>query len=91
MAGAIEGETLLQAKGRAYTLGELLAGDAALAARYRGGRFATIYLAPYNYHRIHMPLAGALRGSLVRAGAPVQRQRRDRGQRAAACSRATSA
>jgi phosphatidylserine decarboxylase len=63
MAGAIEGETLLQAKGRAYTLGELLAGDAELAARYRGGRFATIYLAPCNYHRIHMPLDGALRAS----------------------------
>jgi phosphatidylserine decarboxylase len=63
MAGAIEGETLVQAKGRAYTLGELLAGDAELAARYRGGRFATIYLAPCNYHRIHMPLDGALRAS----------------------------
>ena len=63
MAGTIEGETLLQAKGHAYTLGELLAGDAVLAARYRGGRFATIYLAPYNYHRIHMPLDGALRAT----------------------------
>jgi phosphatidylserine decarboxylase len=63
MAGPIEGDTLLQAKGRLYTLGELLAGDAALAARYHGGRFATIYLAPYNYHRIHMPLDGALRAS----------------------------
>ena len=63
MAGPIEGDTLLQAKGRAYTLGELLAGDAALAARYRRGRYATIYLAPYNYHRIHMPLDGTLRAS----------------------------
>jgi len=63
MAGPIEGDALLQAKGHAYTLGELLAGDAVLAARYRGGRYATVYLAPYNYHRIHMPLDGALRAS----------------------------
>lgn len=61
MIGPIEGDTLLQAKGRRYSLLELLAGDAALAARYRGGRFATIYLAPWNYHRIHMPLDGVLR------------------------------
>ena len=61
MAGPIRAESLLQAKGRDYTLAELLAGDAAMAARYRDGRFATIYLAPYNYHRIHMPLAGSWR------------------------------
>jgi phosphatidylserine decarboxylase len=63
MAGTIDGDVLLQAKGRSYTLAELLAGDATLAARYRGGRFVTIYLAPYNYHRIHMPATGALRAS----------------------------
>ena len=62
MAGAIDGDTLLQAKGRRYSLLELLAGDTALAARYAGGRYATIYLAPYNYHRIHMPLEGTWRG-----------------------------
>ena len=61
MAGPIAADTLVQAKGRDYRLGELLAGDAAMAARYRDGRFATVYLAPYNYHRIHMPLAGAWR------------------------------
>ena len=61
MAGPIAADTLVQAKGRDYRLGELLAGDAAMAARYRDGHFATIYLAPYNYHRIHMPLAGAWR------------------------------
>lgn len=57
--GRIEGEALLQAKGRTYTLAELLAGRP-WAARFTGGSFATIYLAPYDYHRIHMPLAGRL-------------------------------
>ncbi|MCC7462637.1 MAG: phosphatidylserine decarboxylase [Gammaproteobacteria bacterium] len=61
MAGAIRTDTLLQAKGREYTLAELLAGDDAMIARYRDGAFATIYLAPCNYHRIHMPLAGRWR------------------------------
>jgi phosphatidylserine decarboxylase len=57
--GAIEGHSLLQAKGRRYTLAELLAGQA-WAARFAGGSFATIYLAPFNYHRIHMPIGGRL-------------------------------
>jgi phosphatidylserine decarboxylase len=57
--GAIEGESLLQAKGRRYTLGELLA-EQGWARRFAGGSFATIYLAPFNYHRIHMPLDGRL-------------------------------
>jgi phosphatidylserine decarboxylase len=57
--GAIEGETLLQAKGRRYTLRELLAGQE-WAERFTGGAFATIYLAPFNYHRIHMPASGRL-------------------------------
>jgi len=60
-AGAIEGDTLLQAKGIRYTAAALLGGDAALAAPFAGGTFATLYLAPHNYHRIHMPLAGTLR------------------------------
>jgi len=59
-AGAIEGDTLLQAKGIRYTAAALLGGDAALAAPFAGGSFATLYLAPHNYHRIHMPLAGTL-------------------------------
>jgi phosphatidylserine decarboxylase len=50
---------LLQAKGVHYTAAALLA-DAAAGRRYDGGGFACIYLAPYNYHRIHMPLAGRL-------------------------------
>jgi phosphatidylserine decarboxylase len=57
--GAIAGDRLLQAKGQSYTLGELLAAQP-WAGRFIGGTFATIYLAPYNYHRIHMPLAGLL-------------------------------
>jgi phosphatidylserine decarboxylase len=57
--GRIEGDSILQAKGRRYTLDELLAGQE-WARRFVGGSFATIYLAPYNYHRIHMPASGRL-------------------------------
>jgi phosphatidylserine decarboxylase len=46
----------------------LLAGNAAWASTFTGGSFATIYLAPYNYHRIHMPLAGELRESFYVRG-----------------------
>jgi phosphatidylserine decarboxylase len=53
---------LLQAKGMEYTCDALLA-DTASAARYAGGSFACLYLAPYNYHRIHMPLDGVLRST----------------------------
>jgi phosphatidylserine decarboxylase len=59
--GRIEGSTLVQAKGLSYTLESLLDEAApAWAAAFRGGAYATLYLAPHNYHRIHMPLAGAL-------------------------------
>ncbi|MEM6639313.1 MAG: archaetidylserine decarboxylase [Pseudomonadota bacterium] len=58
-SGPIDDSLLLQAKGRHYTVAELLADDAS-ADRYRGGSFATIYLAPYNYHRIHFPTEGQL-------------------------------
>jgi len=57
--GRIEAGSLVQAKGMRYTTAALLADEAA-AARYAGGSFACLYLAPYNYHRIHMPLAGRL-------------------------------
>jgi phosphatidylserine decarboxylase len=57
--GSIDRDRLLQAKGRHYTLSELLAGQE-WARRFEGGSFATIYLAPFNYHRIHMPLRGRL-------------------------------
>lgn len=60
-SGRLEGNRLLQAKGRHYTLQALLAGAASgWAPRFDGGFFATIYLAPYNYHRIHMPTDGTL-------------------------------
>lgn len=61
--GDIDDDRLLQAKGRYYTLDALLAGQSDWVRHFRGGRFATIYLAPYNYHRIHMPLAGILRAA----------------------------
>jgi phosphatidylserine decarboxylase len=58
-AGKIDGASLLQAKGRHYTLEELLA-SRGWARHFEGGTFATIYLAPFNYHRIHMPLRARL-------------------------------
>jgi phosphatidylserine decarboxylase len=62
-SGPILANQVLQAKGRYYTLEALLAGAAPRwAARFVNGRFATIYLAPYNYHRIHMPASGRLAG-----------------------------
>ncbi|MGC4028284.1 MAG: archaetidylserine decarboxylase [Steroidobacteraceae bacterium] len=61
-AGPIAADRLLQAKGHDYTLEALLAGAApGWAGRFRNGAFATLYLAPINYHRIHMPAAGTLR------------------------------
>ncbi len=57
--GGIEDDRLLQAKGHTYTLADLLAGQP-WAARFVGGAFATLYLAPTDYHRIHMPLDGRL-------------------------------
>ena len=59
-AGRIERDMLLQAKGIHYTSSALLGGDHDLARQFDGGSFATLYLAPFNYHRIHMPLTGTL-------------------------------
>jgi phosphatidylserine decarboxylase len=59
-AGTLRGNRLLQAKGIDYTLEELLAADLDDARAFDGGEFATIYLAPYNYHRVHAPVAGEL-------------------------------
>jgi phosphatidylserine decarboxylase len=58
--GAIEKDLLFQAKGIHYSTVALLGGDEALGHQFEGGCFATLYLAPSNYHRIHMPLAGTL-------------------------------
>ncbi len=59
--GAIEQGRIFQAKGHDYTATALVGGDAALAAQFDGGHFATLYLSPRDYHRIHMPCAGRLR------------------------------
>ncbi len=58
--GAIEQGRIFQAKGHDYSATALLGGDTALAAHFQGGHFATLYLAPKDYHRIHMPCAGRL-------------------------------
>jgi phosphatidylserine decarboxylase len=65
--GSIEGDRLLQAKGRHYRLTELLAAQP-WASRFEGGSFATIYLAPFNYHRVHMPLRGELKETVYVPG-----------------------
>ena len=58
--GAIDGDRIFQAKGHHYTTQALVGGDGALAAHFHGGLFATLYLSPRDYHRIHMPCAGRL-------------------------------
>jgi phosphatidylserine decarboxylase len=58
--GAIEGDRIFQAKGHHYTAQALVGGDGALAAHFHGGLFATLYLSPRDYHRIHMPCGGRL-------------------------------
>lgn len=59
--GAIERDNIFQAKGHSYTTTALVGGDADLAAQFADGSFATLYLSPKDYHRIHMPCAGRLR------------------------------
>ncbi len=58
--GAIQQGRIFQAKGHDYSATALLGGDSALAAHFQGGHFATLYLSPKDYHRIHMPCAGRL-------------------------------
>ena len=58
--GAIDGDRIFQAKGHHYTTQALVGGDGALAAHFQGGLFATLYLSPRDYHRIHMPCDGRL-------------------------------
>jgi phosphatidylserine decarboxylase len=65
--GPITGGRILQAKGRDYSVAEILGGDAD-AARFEGGRFMTIYLSPRDYHRVHMPAAGRLAASAYLPG-----------------------
>jgi len=60
-AGPIVTGQIVQAKGQDYSVLSLLGGDDALTAEFVGGQFATIYLSPKDYHRIHMPVTGKLR------------------------------
>ncbi|MDL5026164.1 archaetidylserine decarboxylase [Vibrio gigantis] len=59
--GPITDGQLIQAKGHDYSARELLGGDAALADEFKDGEFATLYLSPSDYHRVHMPCDGTLR------------------------------
>ncbi|WP_027966437.1 archaetidylserine decarboxylase [Halomonas halocynthiae] len=58
--GRIEAGQLIQAKGHYFSAMALFGGDADAAKRYQGGSFATVYLSPRDYHRVHMPLTGTL-------------------------------
>jgi phosphatidylserine decarboxylase len=67
--GSIERDQILQAKGHRYSTAALLGGDAALAAQFDDGHFATLYLSPKDYHRIHMPCGARLRRMIHVPGA----------------------
>ncbi|MBC7716873.1 MAG: phosphatidylserine decarboxylase [Pseudorhodobacter sp.] len=58
--GSVHGDQIFQAKGHSYSTAALVGGDASLAAQFKGGHFATLYLSPKDYHRIHMPCDGKL-------------------------------
>lgn len=58
--GDIENDQLFQAKGHHFSTTALVGGDSDLAAKFQGGSFATLYLSPRDYHRIHMPCDGRL-------------------------------
>ncbi len=58
--GVVERDQIFQAKGHRYSTQALVGGDAALAAQFENGHFATLYLSPRDYHRIHMPCDGTL-------------------------------
>jgi len=58
--GMISGTEIFQVKGRTFTLDNLLAGDQDVARSFHNGHYATLYLAPHDYHRVHMPMTGRL-------------------------------
>jgi phosphatidylserine decarboxylase len=60
-AGQISAGDIFQAKGKSFTVTELLGGDAQRAAPFEDGLFTTIYLSPKDYHRLHMPITGTLK------------------------------
>ena len=59
--GRIRGSDVMQAKGQYFSIYELVGGDSDLASEFINGSFATVYLSPRDYHRVHMPLSGTLR------------------------------
>ncbi|MFY7698623.1 MAG: archaetidylserine decarboxylase [Legionella sp.] len=59
--GCIDSGTLIQAKGHYYSVTDLLGGDKGYAQQFQQGRFATLYLSPQDYHRVHMPLDATLK------------------------------
>jgi phosphatidylserine decarboxylase len=61
--GYLDEMRLIQAKGRHYRIDHLLSGSSHWSHRFVDGAFATLYLAPYNYHRMHMPIGGTLRAA----------------------------
>jgi phosphatidylserine decarboxylase len=65
--GKIVGDDVFQAKGQSFSV-EKLVGNAALAAPFQGGEFATVYLSPRDYHRVHMPFSGRLTDTLYVPG-----------------------
>jgi phosphatidylserine decarboxylase len=67
--GAIDDHHILQAKGHRFTTAALVGGDTALAARFRHGSFANLYLSPKDYHRLHMPCDGTLTRMIYVPGA----------------------
>ena len=67
--GTIEKDQIFQAKGHHYSTTALVGGDAALAAQFQDGQFATLYLSPKDYHRIHMPHDGRLTRMIYVPGA----------------------
>ncbi|AZG08862.1 phosphatidylserine decarboxylase [Pigmentiphaga sp. H8] len=66
--GPIRAGRVFQAKGHDFSAEELLGGDARRADPYQDGSFATIYLSPRDYHRVHMPVAGTLRETVYIPG-----------------------
>lgn len=66
--GSIEKDCLIQAKGKYFNLKTLVGGDEKLAEKFINGQFATIYLSPKDYHRVHMPCDGQLKNSIYVPG-----------------------
>jgi len=66
--GSIDKHSIIQAKGKDYSLMQLFAGDTDLVSTFENGQFATLYLSPRDYHRIHMPYSGRLIKSIYIPG-----------------------